>query len=84
LEWVFSGFLAKKVMCHARDSVFVHLDGTKWWMGLKSKQLVVGGTGLLGLVVRGAIQRNGGSLEGFYVFKPIYIYIYLKFIKDCS
>jgi hypothetical protein len=45
-------------------------------MGLNSKQLVVGGTGLLGLVVRGAIQRNGGSLEGFYVFKPIYIYIF--------
>jgi len=39
----FSGFWAKRVTCLAGDSVFVHLDGTKWRMGPKNKQLVVWG-----------------------------------------
>jgi hypothetical protein len=29
------------------------------------------------LVVWGAIRRKGGSLGGFYIFNPKYIYIYI-------
>jgi len=43
----------------------------------KSKQLVVGGTGLLALVVRRAILRNDGSLGGFYIFNPNFLILVL-------
>jgi hypothetical protein len=43
----------------------------------KSKQLVVGGTGLLALVVRRAIWRNDGSLGGFYIFNPNFLILVL-------
>jgi hypothetical protein len=69
---VFLSFWDKRVTCTARDLVFIYLDGTKWRIRPKNKQLVVWGTGLQALVIRGAIQRIDGSLEGFFVFNPSY------------
>jgi hypothetical protein len=52
--WVFSGFWP----------ISVRINGINRRMESKNQKVVVWGVGVQVLVVRGAIRRKGGSLEG--------------------